>query len=92
MSIKRPDNAEIAKKRRQIETNTKWKIDARKALEKRGINKPFALWQKIGGSKETATQLFNGTVVMIRLETFDRLWNELGISPFEIIVNTEKEK
>ncbi len=72
--------------------DTKWKINLKDALERRGIEKPFALWLKIGGPKETATHLLNGNVSMIRLETFDRLEEALGISPYEILVKCKAEK
>ena len=64
----------------------KWKLNAKAALEKRGIVNPFGLWQKIGGSKETATHLFNGTTTMVRLDTFNRLEEHFGITPYEILV------
>jgi DNA-binding Xre family transcriptional regulator len=70
----------------------KWKINLKAALEKRRIENGNELWLKIGGSKETAYNLFNGTVKMIRLETFDRLEDVLGITPYEILIKDKSEK
>ena len=65
----------------------RWKTDINSACRKRGIEHAFALWQLIGGSKSTATDLFNDNIKMIRRETLDRLHNDVGISPYEIFVN-----
>ena len=78
--------------RKPSKKNTKWKINLRNALEKRGVENGNALWLKIGGSKETAYDLFNGRVKMIRLETLDRLEEAFGISPYEILVKDETGK
>jgi len=82
---------EIVEKRRQIKTDTKWRLNLKEALRKRGIDHAFALWQKIGGSKQTASDLFNGKVTMVRLETFDRLDETLGITPFELFEKVEHD-
>ncbi|MDQ3798017.1 MAG: helix-turn-helix transcriptional regulator [Acidobacteriota bacterium] len=89
--IARRDNTDIIAKRRTIKRDTRWKIHLKAALRKRGIKNAFGLWQKIGGSKQTAAELFNGSVTMIRLETFDRLEDSLGITPFEILSTREEE-
>jgi DNA-binding Xre family transcriptional regulator len=64
-----------------------WVIDVTEACQKRGIENPYQLWQKIGGSKATTAQLFSGASEMIRTETMNRLHDILGISPFEYILN-----
>jgi hypothetical protein len=65
----------------------RWVIDVTEACHKRNIENPYQLWQKIGGSKGTAAQLFAGTSQMIRTDTMDTLHRVLGITPFEYIVN-----
>jgi DNA-binding Xre family transcriptional regulator len=68
-----------------------WTINITEAAQKRGIENPYQLWQKIGGSKSTAVELFAGTKEMIRTETMDRLHNDLGITPFEYIKDSSRE-
>lgn len=64
-----------------------WVIDLREPLRKRGIENSFHLAKAIGGSNESATHLFNGSVKMIRLDTMNRLQDRLGISPYEYLIN-----
>lgn len=75
----------------QNKRKANWKIDIKDACGKRGITKPFALWQRIfeqsGGSKETAYDLWNGKHKMIQLETLNKLYDELKIEPHEIFIN-----
>lgn len=63
-----------------------WVIDVTEACKNRGIENPYQLWQKIGGSKQTTAQLFAGTSKMIQTETMNRLYNILGIAPVEYII------
>lgn len=64
-----------------------WTINVTEACQKRGIENAYQLWQKIGGSKGTTAQLFDGTSTMIKLETMNRLQSDLGITPFEYLSN-----
>jgi DNA-binding Xre family transcriptional regulator len=64
-----------------------WTISVKEACEKRGIENPYQLWQKIGGSKATTAQLWDGQSTMIKTETMNRLHSLLGITPFEYIRN-----
>jgi hypothetical protein len=67
--------------------NANWVIDITDACVKRGIENPYQLWQRIGGSKATTAKLFEGTSVMIQTETMNRLHKVLGITPFEYLIN-----
>ena len=69
----------------------KWIIDLQGACTSRGIRNAHQLWLKIGGSKGTAAQLWAGSTVMIKLETLNRLQNDVGISPFEYLRNARGE-
>ena len=64
-----------------------WFIDITEACRKRGIQNPYQLWQKIGGSKMTTAKLFGGQMTMITTETMNKLQDLLGITPFEYIKN-----
>lgn len=64
-----------------------WVINVKEACEKRGIENPYQLWQKIGGSKDTTAQLWAGKMTMIKTETMNRLQADLGITPFEYLRN-----
>lgn len=64
-----------------------WVINIQEAAEKRGIENPYQLWQKLGGSKQTAAQLWKGETTMIKTETMNHIQNVLGINPFEYIFN-----
>lgn len=68
-------------------SNAHWTIDITEAAQKRGIDNAYQLWQKIGGSKSTSVELFNGVKGMIRTETMNRLHKELGMLPWEYIKN-----
>lgn len=72
-------------------SNANWTIDITEAAQKRGIENAYQLWQKIGGSKSTSIELFNGVKQMIRTETMNRLHSELGITPFEYIRNVRDD-
>lgn len=62
-------------------------IDIQDALLRRGIKNPFQLWQKIGGSKATTALLWEGTARAIQMQTMNKLYNLLGISPAEYLIN-----
>ena len=79
----------MSKKPAKPKKQVVWKIDIKTPCEKRGINNAFQLWLKIGGSKATTAQLFNGSSKMIRLETINKLYSELGILPTEIFVKED---
>lgn len=64
-----------------------YRIDIQDALQRRGIENPYQLWQKIGGSKATTALLWKGTATQIQLETMNKLHNIVGISPVEYISN-----
>lgn len=68
-----------------------WVVNIKDALTKRGIENAYQLWLKIGGSKATASQLWEGNSKMIRLETMNRLQDVLGITPFEYLKDNGKE-
>jgi DNA-binding Xre family transcriptional regulator len=68
-------------------TSAFYVINVTEACRRRGIENAYQLWQKIGGSKSTAAQLFGGNSEMIRTETMTRLHRELGIMPSEYIYN-----
>lgn len=72
--------------------NADWVIDVTEACQKRGIENPYQLWQKIGGSKSTSIQLFSGESQMIRTETMNRLHIDLGITPFEYIKDRSRDE
>lgn len=62
-------------------------IDIKDALQRRGIDNAYQLWQKINGSKATAALLWEGTAKQIQMETMNKLHSILGISPAEYLVN-----
>lgn len=66
-----------------------WTIRVKDAAEKRGIANPYQLWLKIGGSKATTSQIWDGSPTMVRMETLNRIQELLGISPHEILVNAD---
>ena len=72
-------------------TRISWIIDITEAAKKRGIDNPYQLWQKIGGSKETTARLFSGGGQMIRTDTMNKIQEILGIHPFEYIFNAAEE-
>jgi DNA-binding Xre family transcriptional regulator len=78
-------NMSMQEKNARREPN--WVINVTAACESRGIKNPYQLWQRIGGSKATTAQLFQGKSQMIRTETMNRLQKELGITPFEYLIN-----
>jgi DNA-binding Xre family transcriptional regulator len=60
-----------------------------------GIDSASALQKVIGGSKETAADLFFGRVTMIRLETIDKLCELFRCQPndlFEFVQVEEESK
>ena len=69
-----------------------WVIDISEAARKRGIDTSYQMWLKLGGSKSTWLQYFNGTNKMIRVETMNQLHEELGILPFEYIKNSADQR
>ena len=71
--------------------NANWVINIKEAAQKRSIENANQLWKKIGGSKSTSFELFDGVKKMIRTDTMDRLHNKLGITPFEYIKNKGDE-
>jgi hypothetical protein len=77
----------VARASDRARSNANYVIDITEACLKRGIENPYQLWQKIGGSKATTAQLFGGTSSMIRTETMNRLHQLIGITPFEYIIN-----
>lgn len=68
-----------------------WKLDVKRACERRGIKNPYQLWQRIGGSKQTTAQLFAGDTKMIRLDTINKLYETLQILPVELFTLEETE-
>ncbi len=66
---------------------TNWKINLKEACEKQGIENPFQLWKKIGGSKATTAKMWLGETTMIKTETMNRLQSIVGITPFEYLTN-----
>lgn len=49
-----------------------------------GVPTAYSLWKKIGGSKQSAHDLWSGKVVMIRLETIDALCELLRCEPTDL--------
>lgn len=71
----------------KTQATANWVINITEAAARRGIDNPYQLWQKIGGSKQTTAMLFSGKSNMIRLDTMNKIEDILGIRPFEYIRN-----
>jgi len=55
----------------------------------RGITTAYQLWQRIGGSQESAAQLWKGEFKMIRLETMVKLCALLECQPGDLFTLEE---
>ena len=58
----------------------------REVAEGRGVPNAFHLWQRIGGSKETAYQLWAGEFKMVGLHTLASLCEAIGCTVGELLI------
>lgn len=56
----------------------------KRLMDKEGVT-PYQLWQKIGGSKETAYKLYKDRDVVPRKDVLEKLLTEYGWTPGDVI-------
>ncbi len=69
---------------------TRYRLHIHPLARRRGLKHAYDLWQRVGGSKESASDIWNGRTSSVSWEMLSRLCDILGCKPGKLFVTEEE--
>lgn len=70
---------------------TEYMLDVMRLAQARGIPNAYGLWKEIGGSMESANDIWNGKTKSISFKMLSRLCHVLRCSPSKLFAKVEAD-